>query len=185
MDAHLVLATDALLHADSILQLPQMWLSLLFGYGTSTEPTMDDSDPSPADLCYFVNVMLLLSLWVFPNSRRLFIAAYCLSYGNNAWAIAMWRNSMVFHSLDKVTSLFIHLMPPVVLHCMVHLCDPEFQAARFPAVARIKTTELYGLRDMIIWATFPYFIWQISYHFGISVSHLTSAFKRARRSEPS
>ncbi|KAI5810816.1 hypothetical protein BZA77DRAFT_340129 [Pyronema omphalodes] len=122
-----------------------------------------------ADLCYFVNVMLLLSLWVFPNSRRLFIAAYCLSYGNNAWAIAMWRNSMVFHSLDKVTSLFIHLMPPVVLHCMVHLCDPEFQAARFPAVARIKTTELYGLRDMIIWATFPYFIWQISYHFGISV----------------
>lgn len=122
-----------------------------------------------ADLCYFVNIMLLLAVWVFPNSRRLIISAYCLSYGNNAWAIAMWRNSMVFHSLDKVTSLFIHIMPPVVLHCIVHLLDPAYQAQRFPAVSRIKTTELYGLREMLLWATVPYLVWQISYHFLISV----------------
>lgn len=57
-----------------------------------------------ADLCYFVNLLLLLSIWVFPNSKRLFISTYCLAFGNNAVAIAMWRNSLVFHSLDKVTS---------------------------------------------------------------------------------
>jgi len=56
-----------------------------------------------ADLCYFVNLLLLLSIWFFPNSKRLFISTYCLAYGNNAVAIAMWRNSMVFHSLDKIT----------------------------------------------------------------------------------
>jgi hypothetical protein len=56
-----------------------------------------------ADLCYFVNLLALLSLWAFPKSKRLFISTYCLAYGNNAVAIAMWRNSMVFHSLDKVT----------------------------------------------------------------------------------
>lgn len=56
-----------------------------------------------ADLCYFVNFLLLLSIWVFPRSKRLFISTYCLAYGNNAVAIAMWRNSMVFHSLDKIT----------------------------------------------------------------------------------
>ena len=56
-----------------------------------------------ADLCYFVNFLLLLSVWVFPKSKRLFISTYCLAYGNNAVAIAMWRNSMVFHSLDKIT----------------------------------------------------------------------------------
>lgn len=56
-----------------------------------------------ADLCYFVNLLVVLSVWVFPNSKRLFIGAYCLAYGNNAIAIAMWRNSLVFHSLDKVT----------------------------------------------------------------------------------
>ncbi|KAF7594492.1 hypothetical protein BBP40_009125 [Aspergillus hancockii] len=50
-----------------------------------------------ADLCYFVNVLCMLSIWVFPNSKRLFISAYCLTFGNNAVAIAMWRNSLVFH----------------------------------------------------------------------------------------
>lgn len=56
-----------------------------------------------ADLCYFVNALLLISIWLLPNSKRLFISTYCLAYGNNAIAIAMWRNSMVFHSLDKIT----------------------------------------------------------------------------------
>jgi hypothetical protein len=56
-----------------------------------------------ADLCYFVNVLLMLSIWIFPNSKRLFISTFCLAFGNNAVAIAMWRNSLVFHSLDKVT----------------------------------------------------------------------------------
>jgi len=56
-----------------------------------------------ADMCYFVNLLLLLTIWVAPQSKRLLISTYCLAYGNNAVAIAMWRNSMVFHSLDKVT----------------------------------------------------------------------------------
>ena len=56
-----------------------------------------------ADLCYFVNLLCILTLWVFPKSKRLLISTYCLAYGNNAVAIAMWRNSLVFHSFDKVT----------------------------------------------------------------------------------
>jgi hypothetical protein len=55
-----------------------------------------------ADLCYFVNVLTLLTIWIFPQSKRLFIATYCLAFGNNAVAIIMWRNSLVFHSMDKV-----------------------------------------------------------------------------------
>lgn len=56
-----------------------------------------------ADLCYFVNLLLVLSIWFYPQSKRLLISTYCLAYGNNAVAIVMWRNSLVFHSLDKVT----------------------------------------------------------------------------------
>lgn len=58
-----------------------------------------------ADLCYFVNILLVLSIWAFPQSKRLFIATYCLCMGNNAVAIVMWRNSLVFHSMDKVVRL--------------------------------------------------------------------------------
>jgi hypothetical protein len=55
-----------------------------------------------ADLCYFVNFLAILSIYVFPRSKRLFISTYCLAFGNNAIAIAMWRNSLVFHSMDKI-----------------------------------------------------------------------------------
>ena len=63
-----------------------------------------------ADLCYFVNLLVMLSIWCFPNSKRLFISAFCLAFGNNAIAIAMWRNSLVFHSMDKVVS-YVHASP--------------------------------------------------------------------------
>ena len=128
-----------------------------------------------ADLCYFVNFLTMLSIWAFPRSKRLFISTYCLAYGNNAVAIAMWRNSMVFHSLDKVTSLFIHIMPPVTLHCLVHLTPADILQTRFPAVYSIKfsdpgSPEHYSLRGMITWATIPYAVWQLSYHFFITVN---------------
>ncbi|KAF7897309.1 hypothetical protein EAF00_005537 [Botryotinia globosa] len=127
-----------------------------------------------ADLCYFTNFLCFLSIWIFPQSKRLFISTYCLAMGNNAVAIAMWRNSMVFHSFDKVTSLFIHIMPCVTLHCLVHLIDPSVQQSRFSAIYDIRTSPVgssnhYGLLSMALWSTIPYAIWQLSYHFLITV----------------
>lgn len=127
-----------------------------------------------ADLCYFVNLLTVLSIWVFPGSKRLFISTYCLAFGNNAVAIAMWRNSLVFHSLDKVTSLFIHIMPCVTLHCLVHLISDDYQSVRFPAIYTIRTSlptspEHYTLPQMMLWATIPYAFWQLTYHLFITV----------------
>ncbi|RCI13720.1 hypothetical protein L249_8153 [Ophiocordyceps polyrhachis-furcata BCC 54312] len=128
-----------------------------------------------ADLCYFVNVLLSLSIWVFPSSKRLFTAAYCLTFGNNAIAIIMWRNSLVFHSLDKVTSLFIHIMPCATLHCLVHLLPSEQQEQRFPAIWTVKNstpgspTAYANMSSMLAWSTIPYAFWQLSYYFLITV----------------
>ncbi|KAF6836099.1 membrane protein [Colletotrichum musicola] len=128
-----------------------------------------------ADLCYFVNFLLMLSIWVFPGSKRLFLAVYCLAFGNNAVAIIMWRNSLVFHSFDKVTSLFIHVMPCATLHVMVHLWPEELQANRLPAVWTIKhspagSPTAYGnVVSMLSWSSIPYAVWQMSYYFFITV----------------
>jgi len=128
-----------------------------------------------ADLCYFVNLLLVLSLWVFPSSKRLFTAVYCLAYGNNAVAIIMWRNSLVFHSFDKVTSLFIHIMPCATLHCLVHLLTPEQQKAYHPAVWVVKNsppgspTAYANVMSMLAWSSIPYAVWQLSYYFFITV----------------
>ncbi|KAL2262584.1 hypothetical protein VTK26DRAFT_849 [Humicola hyalothermophila] len=128
-----------------------------------------------ADLCYFVNFLLMLSIWLFPGSKRLFTAVYCLAYGNNAVAIIMWRNSLVFHSFDKVTSLFIHIMPCATLHCIVHLLDPALRQARFPAVHAVATspagspTAYANVASMLAWSSLPYAFWQLTYYVFITV----------------
>lgn len=71
-------------------------------------------------------------------------------------------------------SLFIHIMPCVTLHCIVHLVDPMQQAVRFPAIYKIRNSPSdssihYSLGSMILWATVPYVCWQLSYHFLITV----------------
>lgn len=58
--------------------------------------------------------MDLIYLWIFPANAYFFITCWCLTLGPIASAIITWRNSLVFHSMDKVTSLFIHLYPPTV-----------------------------------------------------------------------
>lgn len=65
-------------------------------------------------------------------------------------------------------------MPPVTLHCIVHLTSPEVQQARFPGVYAIKYSSTdssihYSLLAMMSWSSIPYAIWQLSYHFFITV----------------
>ncbi|KAG0174785.1 hypothetical protein DFQ28_004479 [Apophysomyces sp. BC1034] len=124
------------------------------------------------DLCYFVNAMTLLFLWFFPTSPTLFIATYCLTNGPVAWAIVTWRNSLVFHSLDKVTSVFIHIFPPLVTYTIRWM--PELQQSldatqrntRFPALAEIPTM---NFKDTMFFSTVAYLIWQVLYFIFIIV----------------
>lgn len=65
-------------------------------------------------------------------------------------------------------------MPPVSLHCIVHLTPTEVLRERFPAVYAIKFSEPgspdhYSLFAMMCWATVPYIIWQAAYHCFITV----------------
>ncbi len=65
-------------------------------------------------------------------------------------------------------------MPPVTLHCLVHLTSPAFLQKRFPAIYAIKhsppdSKDHYSLWAMMIWASVPYAIWQLTYHFLITV----------------
>lgn len=127
-----------------------------------------------ADLCYAVNILCMCTIWLFPRSTRLFIGTYCLAFGNNAISITMWRSLMVFHSLDKVTTVFIHVMPCVALHCLVHLLPPDLQQERFPAIWAVKMLAPSlkvqdSLLAMTVWSAVPYFIWQLSYFIMITV----------------
>jgi hypothetical protein len=85
------------------------------------------------------------------------------------------RRSHVKHiTLTIEYSLFIHIMPCVTLHCLLHLTPPDVQATRYPAVYHIKhapegSSFHYSLSDMLLWSSVPYALWQATYYFFITL----------------
>ncbi|OJT13348.1 hypothetical protein TRAPUB_10114 [Trametes pubescens] len=110
------------------------------------------------DLCYYCSVLDLIFLWVMPDSPALFVACYCLSLGSLASAVITWRNSLVFHDWDKVTSLFIHIYPPLVFSVIRHWY-PDAQE-RFPALRDVP--QLQPFKALLLSAIL-YLIWQLLY----------------------
>lgn len=119
-----------------------------------------------ADLCYYVNLLLMLFIWGFPDSRTLFVSVFSLAFGTLSFAVITWRNSLVLHSIEKTTSSFIHIMPPVTLFVIVHELPEDYRAVRFPAVASI---DHWKFINGIIWTSVYYTLWQVCYHYFITI----------------
>lgn len=118
-----------------------------------------------ADLCYFVNFMCLLFIWVKPDSQALFQSCFALTFGSLSFAVITWRNSLVLHSIDKTTSCFIHIIPPIAMYVIYWALDENFKLERFPGA--MHTT--INLKFNIIWTSIYYLIWQILYHYFITL----------------
>lgn len=51
------------------------------------------------------------------------------------------RLSLVFHSIEKMTSLFIHLYPPITFCAMRHFMPEKLRDERFPAIGQLPTLD--------------------------------------------
>ncbi|UJR30304.1 hypothetical protein I4U23_017841 [Adineta vaga] len=114
------------------------------------------------DLCYFVNVLTLIYIWILPSSEILFLVCYTLTHGPLALAIILWKNSLVFHSFDKVTSIFIHMYPPLTMFTLRWLLPIELQIKDYPAIAKIGNAIPMG--KTISYTIIFYLIWQALYY---------------------
>ncbi|KAJ7067952.1 hypothetical protein C8F01DRAFT_583113 [Mycena amicta] len=110
------------------------------------------------DLCYYVNILNFIYLWALPSNPALFTACYCLSHGSLASAVITWRNSLVFHDQDKVTSLFIHIYPAFTFTVIRHFYPGA--AERFPALRELP--HLNPLRALLLSGVI-YLSWQLMY----------------------
>ncbi|EKE39331.1 hypothetical protein ENUP19_0102G0025 [Entamoeba nuttalli] len=72
------------------------------------------------DFCYFCQIITLLCIFSLNTEyiSPLFQIAFVFSHGPLLTAIPMWRNSLVFHDLDRLTSVYIHLFPGLVIYCI-------------------------------------------------------------------
>lgn len=117
------------------------------------------------DFCWITNVLgttyMLLSIpGLIPASFQLFAFQffYACALGPLSWAAMILHNGMVFHSIEKITSLFIHYLPCVVVYAIVHHSDrvQESWPGRFPTKAEFEETTMLS---MYKYGTIFYFTW--------------------------
>jgi len=109
------------------------------------------------DFCYFGNVLLMLQVWLFPKDPRVFMAVFGVSAGPLFTAVIMFRNSLVFHSFDKLTSCYIHICPFLVTFTMRWSNNEKQFTVCLEEGCPISVTYLW-LAPMLI-----YFVHQIVY----------------------
>ncbi|XP_027338903.1 uncharacterized membrane protein C776.05-like isoform X1 [Abrus precatorius] len=66
------------------------------------------------DFCYYANTIFLVDLLFYSRNEKLFLVCFSFAEGPLAWALIVWRCSLVFSSVDKIVSVLIHLLPGMV-----------------------------------------------------------------------
>lgn len=119
-----------------------------------------------ADLCYYINILLIVYLWVFPDSRKLYVVCCSFAWGTLSFAVITWRNKLVLHSVDKTTSTFIHVLPGCVMYAITHEIPYEIKKQRFAGAVKLQNWEI---RNGILYTSVAYFIWQLAYHYFVTI----------------
>merc|ERR1712000_696123 len=110
------------------------------------------------DFCYYCQILLLFFIYWHSSHPIYFQFVFCLSNGPLAGAIVMWKNSLVFHDIDKMISLFIHIYPPIVTYCLRWWHSDSFVVCR-DAECSISWTASFWMPLML------YSFWQALYIF--------------------
>lgn len=113
------------------------------------------------DACYWVNGTLVAYLWFFPENVWLFQALYGFS-GMLLISVVLFRNSFVPHSLDRVTSFQIHIVP--VIQLWVTRWPSEIHAPTWPwkIPSDSEMSFLPSFTLYVSWATVYYLcIWVV------------------------
>ncbi|KAK5577566.1 hypothetical protein RB653_002509 [Dictyostelium firmibasis] len=110
------------------------------------------------DFCYFANLMLLFFIFGLPDRQWYFITCFCIANGPLLGAVIPYRNSMVFHSLDKATSVIVHIFPSLVTYSLRWNDDFLFSKQNQKEEPNWKNFYLYPIVAYSIWQL-VYFFW--------------------------
>lgn len=65
------------------------------------------------DFCYYMQILSVLLCWLWPHDLPFFKLFFGLANGPLMNSVIMWQNRLILHDVDKITSLFIHIYPPL------------------------------------------------------------------------
>jgi hypothetical protein len=118
-------------------------------------------------VCLHHDFLTLVVCFIFTSKQMNFLFAN----GPLAMAIPVWRNAIVFHDLDRISSTYIHSFP--VLLCF---CSRWYPNTHVPAVLSTFYSEPTSAEEdspLTMWHMIPalisYLMWQILYLFKTEV----------------
>ncbi|XP_075474974.1 glycerophosphocholine acyltransferase 1-like isoform X2 [Primulina tabacum] len=126
------------------------------------------------DFCYYANTIFLVMILGYPRNEKLFMVCFSFAEGPLAWALIVWRCSLVFNSMDKIVSVFIHLLPGLVFFT-IRWWDPPFFEAMHPEGSARKITWPYAESKSYLWTWLflvplvAYSVWQLLYFLIVNV----------------
>ena len=120
------------------------------------------------DFCYFVLFCVFVNLYFFSESQLFFKVCFIYANGPLPLAIVVWRNSLVFHDYDKITSVYIHFLPCVLYytgrwygHDSVSSLHSANESCKAPGAVATSYDKL-AYSDFLV-AALGYLFWQICY----------------------
>ncbi|KAE9464561.1 hypothetical protein C3L33_03544, partial [Rhododendron williamsianum] len=121
------------------------------------------------DFCYYANTFFLVMLLLFPKNEKLFMICFSFAEGPLAWALIVWRCSLVFSSVDKIVSVLIHLLPGTVFFT-IRWWDPTYFESMHPdGTAQLRASWPYVESKSYLWTWLflvplaAYSLWQALY----------------------
>ena len=107
------------------------------------------------DFCYFTLWSTFACMYVIRNSPAFFKMVFIFANGPLTVAIIAWRNSLVFHDYEKMTSVFIHILPCLLTYSL------HWHASGDPSYEYCQETMTY--RDFLN-GCIGYVVWQCLYY---------------------
>lgn len=126
------------------------------------------------DFCYYANSIFLIDLLLYPKNEKLFMVCFSFAEGPLAWALIVWRCSLVFSSLDKIVSVLIHLLPGIVFFT-IRWWNPTTFAAMHPEGTAQRVSWPYVEDKSYLWIWLfviplvAYTLWQVLYFLIVNV----------------
>lgn len=126
------------------------------------------------DFCYYANTIFLVMLLFYPKNEKLFMVSFSFAEGPLAWALIVWRCSLVFSSVDKLVSVLIHLLPGLVFFT-IRWWDPAFFEAMHPEGSIQRASWPYVENKSYLWTwlflvpLIVYSLWQALYFLIVNV----------------
>lgn len=102
--------------------------------------------------------LLLVALYelqpTHPWTPKLYNVIFAYANGPLGLAVVVWSNAMVFHDIDRLSSLFLHILPSVLTFCM------RFADTAFAPGAAFDSQ--FDWESMML-VTLSYMFWQLGY----------------------